>query len=287
MTLYDSLQNKFESIHIYSGYFSTECIFHNDSNPSMFVYEESDNKNYEFRCASCGKHGSLSYLDKVLGSHTTHALTQSHSRKPTVLPRWRKWENAYGDLEGIAKFAHENLKGHEEFFKRRKIDEFIEKGYFGWIDGWNLLPVFESTGKRIVDIVARAGKHKPGTRYAVSPLVSDGTHTLYCPNWKRVGDATTIYIVYGIVDAWTMESIELPCVTGISGKSLSAELLKPLNKKYIIIPDDGEEREAYNLANKLGWRCSTKILSYPDGTKDCDEIRMKFGNEYLLNMLGA
>lgn len=286
MALYELLMEKLDGRE-YSNYFTCCCIFHQESNPSMFVYEESDNKNYEFRCASCGKHGSLVYLDKYLGSHHRQSLTQSQIRKPTVLPRWRNWEQKYGDLEGIAKFAHQNVYKHMEFFKRRKIDEFIEKGYFGWLDGWNVLPVFSRYDKRIVDIVVRAGKHKPGTRYVVAPISSPDGHGLYSPDWERVNNSTTVYVVYGMVDSWAFESLQLPCVTGISGQSLSHELLKPLNKKFIIIPDLNEERSAYNLVNRIGWRAKIRLLNFEDGCKDPDDLRRTFGNEYLLNMLGA
>lgn len=289
MSLYDSLQEKFESIHIYSGYFSSLCPFHNDSTPSFFVYEESDNKNWEFKCAACGRHGSLAYLDKYLGSHHRQTLTQSQ-RKPTVLPRWSRWEHEHGDLEGIAKYAHENLlryKGYQTYFKKRGIDEFILAGLLGYLDGWATFPVFGHGGKGIIDIVVRGVRGKGDTRYVVHPDNNIGNRPLYIPNWERLNNAQTVYVVYGIIDAISLELAGLPCVTGISGKSLSADVLKPLGKRYIIVPDLGEEREAYNLANRLGWRAQVKLLQYEGDTKDPDGVRATFGNQYLLQALGV
>lgn len=289
MALYDSLQNRLDNVHVYGHYFSANCPFHDDSSPSFFVYEESDNKSMEYQCRACGVHGSLVYLDKYLGSHTRRTLTQSQS-KPTVLPRWRKWEQEYGDLEGIAQHAHDNLlrnKGYQSYFKKRGIDEYITEGYFGYLDGWYCFPVY-SYDHKLLDLVVRGSdKHKGSTRYVVAPVVTDGCGFLYCPKWVEVLNAQTIYVVYGIIDAWSLHALGLPVVTGITGKSLSADLLKPLGKRYIIVPDAGEEREAYNLANKLGWRAKVQKLDYEEGTKDPDDLRRKFGNQYLLNLLGA
>lgn len=287
MSLYDSLQEKLENVHIYSGYFSSNCIFHDDTNPSMFVYEESDNRNYEFRCASCGKHGSLSYLDKYFGSHIRTQLTQSQL-KPQVLPRWRRWEQEYGDLEGIARHAHENLKRYPQFqsyFKRRKIHEYIEEGFMGYLDGWATFPVF-SARHTIVDIVVRTTNGKVNTRYVVHPDSSTNLRPLYSPCWQKVNDAQTIFVVYGLIDSWSLHAVGLPVVTGLSGKSLSAEQLKPLGKRYIIVPDLGEEREAYLLSNKLGWKSKVQLLKYENGCKDPDDLRRTFGNDYLLEALG-
>lgn len=287
MSLFDSLQDKLENTHSYSGYFVSLCPFHDDSSPSFFVYEDSDKKSMEYQCRACGAHGSLAYLDKYLGSHHRRTLTQSHS-KPVVLPRWRRWEQEYGDLEGIANHAHNNLlrhKGYQTYFKKRGIDEYIGEGTLGYLDGWYVFPVSVPDGK-IGNIVVRSSSHKGVSRYVIAPVV-DNDCGLYCPSWKKVLEAQTIYVVYGIVDSWSIHSLNLPVVTGITGKSLSADLLKPLNKRYIIVPDLGEEREAYNLANKLGWRAIVKKLDYPENTKDSDDIRITFGNQYLLNLLGA
>jgi len=73
---------------------------------------------------------------------------------------------------------------------------------------------------------------------------------------------------------WSMESYDsislhlagLPVVTGVTGKSLHPDLSKPLRKRFIILPDEGEG-EAIQLANKLGWRASVRKIEYPDGTK--------------------
>jgi DNA primase len=107
------------------------------------------------------------------------------------------------------------------------------------------------------------------------------------PSWSKVNDAETVYVVYGIIDSISLHLAGLPVVTGVTGKSLNPELLKSLRKRFVIVPDDGEEKEAHGLANKLGWRARVKRLNYESGCKDPDDMRTHFGKEYLLHAIGA
>lgn len=276
MRLYDQLQEKLDG-HIYNGYFTCLCQFHDDRKPSMFVYEDG-----WYSCKSCGAKGTLEKLNRHLGGISVNKEPHSNT---VLLPKWKRWEENWGDLTGIAKHAHLSLKRYPDwnfYFKQRKIESFVEPGLLGYLDGWATFPVFDQEHK-IQNIVVRHTKNS-GTRYAIKAM-DDKKPLLYVPNWGRVMASEIVYVVYGIIDAISLELIGLPVVTGITGKSLSAELLKPLGKRFIIVPDEGEERDAHLLANDLGWRGKVKQLPFPDGTKDPDDIRRKFGNEYLLGAL--
>jgi DNA primase len=278
--LFDALLERMEG-RKYSNYFSAFCPFDRHKAPALLVYDDG-----MFVCLSCGKKGSLKYLDKVTGSHF---IPQRNDTVSQVLPRWRKWEEKYDDLEGIVQAAHRNLKRYPKFqvyFKKRKIEEFIDEGVLGYLDGWICFPVFETSGK-IVDIVVRSSTNRDDIRYVISPIGIHSHTFLYIPSWETVNAAQTVYVVYGIIDAISLHLVGLPVVTGVTGKSLSPDLLKPLGKRFIIVPDMGEETEAYKLANKLGWRARVKEVAYPQDTKDTDDIRRQFGNEYLLQALGA
>jgi DNA primase len=109
---------------------------------------------------------------------------------------------------------------------------------------------------------------------------------LYVPNWKRVLDSDTVFVVYGIIDAWAFEDLGLPCVTGITGKSLSYKHLKEFDKRFVIVPDKYEEDAAEHLANKTGWRATVKRLKWPPECKDPDEIRVKVGIKALATAIG-
>lgn len=277
--LFDTLLERMEG-RKYSNYFSAFCPFDKHKSPALLVYDDG-----MFVCLSCGKKGTLKYLDKVTGSHFIPQRNDTVSR---VLPRWRKWEEKYDDLEGIVQAAHRNLKRYpkfQEYFRKRKIYDFVDEGSLGFLDNWVTFPIF-SVEHRLLDIVVRSVSRTGDTRYVVHPNVG-ALRSLFVPSWERISQHQTVYVVYGICDAISLHLAGLPVVTGVTGKSLSPELLKPLGKRFIIIPDAGEEREAHKLANKLGWRCIVKELDYPEGTKDTDDIRRQFGNEYLLQALGA
>jgi hypothetical protein len=275
-----ALAEKMEQVVWHGEYFSAICPFphhgHKESHPSMLVFADG------FNCRGCGKSGKLRYLLSQI-SKSSSLLETVKVSKPSILPKWRKWANKYGDIPSIADAGHRlliNIKGHGSFFRARKIDQFIKQGHFGWLDGWALFPVFDQDGK-IIDIVVRATKGKGTTKYVVHADKGRMTPNIYVPNWKRVLEADTVYVVYGMIDAWALEEIGLPAITGTTGQSLSPLKLKPLQKKMIIIPDRYEEDAAYKLANQIGWRARVQRIKWPSEIKDCDEIRMKFGNEIL------
>lgn len=265
----------------YNGYFHTCCPFpHNgrlEEHPSFFVYEDG-----KFRCASCRKTGTLAYLDKYLGGKSIKVATG----KPQVLPQWRRWEEKYGDLENIAKHAHESCKRYPQwmfYFRQRKIDQFFDVGRFGFIDNWCLFPVMDENKKVISAVMRYTGKNKD-TRYVTRQSI-DGKQYLYIPNRSRVNNSDYVVVCYGIVDAWSFEDIGIPVITGCTGKFSSPELLRELHKKIYIIPDQGEERDAHLLANSLGWRGRVINLPYPDDCKDADDIRVRHGKDVLLQMI--
>ena len=280
MSLYESLMERLEGRQ-YSNYFSCFCPFDSHKSPALLVYDDG-----MFVCLSCGKKGNLKYLDKFTGSH--FIPSQKVNTVSNVLPRWRKWEEKFGSLEGIVDAAHKSLKRHSQFqtyFRKRKIYEFVDEGHLGYLDGYCLFPVY-SIGGRVIEIVARSTFNGSGVRYCVSSRM-DSELPLYCPSWRRLDASKSVFVVFGIIDAISLHLANLAVVTGITGKSLSPELLKPLGKRFVIIPDKDEEREGALLANKLGWRARSKNINWPDGTKDCDDIRRIYGNEFLLQTLGA
>src|SRR5688572_23834360 len=218
--LFDTLLERMEG-RKYNDYFSAFCPFDTHKSPALLVYEDG------FVCLSCGKKGSLKYLNTFTGSHFIPQRNDTVSR---VLPRWRNWEQRYGDLEGIVDAAHRTLKKYPKFqtyFKERKIYEYVDEGTLGYLDGWNCFPVYSADGN-LVDVVVRSTKNT-SIRYVVSPNDS-GVRHLYIPSHKKVQESKVVYVVYGIIDAISLHLAGLPSVTGVTGKSLKAEQLLPLGK---------------------------------------------------------
>lgn len=283
--LQSTLAEKMEQVQWHGDYFSAICPFphngHKESHPSLLVYEDG------FACLGCGKQGKLEYLAQRI-SKGSWDIGVAVTFQPSILPRWSSWANRFGDLEDIAAAAYKNLayrQMHQNWFKKRGISQFIHSGYFGFLDGWAVFPVMDKD-TNVIDIVVRGIKGKGGTKYVLCPAMRNNPN-IYVPNWNRILNSDTVYIVYGIIDAWSLEDIQLPCITGTTGKSLSPDKLKPLDKKWIIIPDRYEEDAAYHLANQLGWKARVKLIKYPEGCKDPDEIRMKYGKNTLEEYIGA
>lgn len=278
-SLYNSLIEKLEG-HPYSNYFSCWCPFDKHKSPALLVYDDG-----LFVCLSCGKKGTHKFLDRYIGSHFRPQQTQCQPSR--VLPQWRRWEQKYDDLEGIVYHAHRSLKRQamfQSFFKARKILEYVDEGNCGYLDGWVLFPVYDDR-KKLLDVVVRATSGKGDTRYVVAPRDDRGIRPLYVPSWQKVNNADTVYVVYGVIDAISLHLSGLPSVTGVTGKSLHADVLLPLRKRFVIVPDEGEEQEAHKLANQLGWRARVKELEYPDNVKDPDGLRKMFGSSYLQEIL--
>ena len=283
VNLYDSLLERLEG-HPYSHYFSTWCINDEHQSPALLVFDDGLAK-----CLSCNKVWTHAQLDKKIGSHFLPRRNDTVSR---ILPQWKKWEEQYGDLEGITYYANKTLKRFKQFqtyFKERKIFDFVDDGRLGYLDGWFVFPVYDAN-LSIIDLVVRSTKKHSDIRYVIHPR-SDGSRPLYVPCWKKVLEAEVVYCVYGLIDAISLHLAGLPSVTGVTGKSLSPELLRPLNKRFMIVPDAGEEVEAHKLANQLGWRAKVKQVNYSkferEEIKDPDSIRRVFGNQVLLQSISA
>lgn len=282
-----SLAERMEQVQWHGDrYFSAICPFphdgHIETHASLLIYADG------FSCMGCGRHGTLKYLASKV-SKSSNLTSSVKVTIPVVLPKWRKWAYRFGDVPEIARAGHKYLKafkGHQIFFKYRKIDQFIDAGQFGYIDGWLLFPVFDQTGK-VIDIVVRAGAGKSaGIKYVVKPDSSRKAPNIYVPNWKRVLESDTVYVPYGMIDAWTFEDLGLPAITGTTGKSLSALQIKPLmNKRIIIVPDRYEESAAYELSKELGMFSKVKLLKWPEGAKDPDDIRRMLGKDALMGLL--
>ena len=113
---------------------------------------------------------------------------------------------------------------------------------------------------------------------------------MYCPDWSLLSRAEEcIYVVFGMMDALTLSELRLPVVTTTGGaKSFKEEWLKDFRLPIIVVPDKGEQPQAYRLAKDLGWRGDLNKLSYPMDYKDPnDYIRNGHGKELLYELVGG
>jgi hypothetical protein len=258
----------------------------------MAVYEDAEKPEGQgrFYCSGCGKSGSHAHLWKHLTGSNAKVSVSIQNNQPKFLPKWAKWQGQYGSIENLAKEAHNNIQRfpdtHAWYIRKRGLLSIADKALLGMKDGWATFPIFDQQGK-VIDIICRNTQKVGEARYVVHPN-DEETPLLYVPNWKRVMESKLVYIVYGIIDALSLEMCDLPVITGSTGKSLSYKRLISLNKKYAIIPDEHEDIAARNLSKSLGNFTHVIRLPYEDDVKDPDGIRMKYGLDHLKNLiLGA
>lgn len=256
----------------YGTYVSMCCPYHDDSNPSLLAYADG------FVCLSCNKRGTLDELLRTLQG------------KPPAKPRWskvpwRRWLDGRS-YEELAHDAHQTLldfPGQRIYLKERKILFAIEPLLLGWIDGYYTFPICDPEGK-VVGLIVRAGNRENANdlRYCTPP---DMEPCLYVPEWKRIETTRVIYVPFGIIDCIDLWGMGYPTLTWSNGKSFPPEALQGIRKKFVIVPDAGEEKSAYALARGLGWRGSVKCIDYPAGCKDPDDIYRKYGKLLLYEAL--
>jgi hypothetical protein len=290
MSVYEDLKDRVEHIP-YSGYFCMFCPFDEHEKPALLVFEDLDKPEEErsCRCLSCGRSWKHTTLWKKVTGHNA-AIIPGMAKAQKFLPHWRRWEEMYGSIEALVQKAHENVvlhpSTHAWYLLKRDLMPVYEKCKLGYIEDWLIFPILDPSGK-ILDIIARDNKGR--SKYVIHSNDED-TPLLYVPSWKRVMESKLVYIPYGMIDALALEMCGLPAITGSTGKSLSNKRLIQLNKKYVIIPDRGEEDAARKLAKSLGNFTHVIRLPWPElgECKDPDDVRMKYGLNYLKELiLGA
>jgi hypothetical protein len=151
------------------------------------------------------------------------------------------------------------------YWELRGVEGRIEPCVLGWYQGWYTIPVFSDEGE-FQRLVLRAGKQveaTTGLRYHTS----QGEPVMYAPDWRRVKEYNTLFVVFGMIDALALSDMGYAVVTSTAGKdSFQAEWLTGYTPLIYIVPDMGEETTAHKLAKKLGARARVVGLDFPE---DC------------------
>ena len=273
----DDLIDLLEQPHKYQDYVAALCCFHDDTSPSMLVYENG------FFCKACGVRGSLSYLHRKLTGFDTVSKVKIPVKPNRSAGLWKRWLYQFNDVETVCINAHHYLLSNPSpYLRRRKVTSVVQSSYIGLIDSFFTFPVFDKEHK-IIGAVARASPtiQTKQVRFSVSP----DCNALYVPDWKRVIESDYIIVVFGIFDALGLSICGFPVVTGIAGASFNAELLDEFRKSIYVIPDLKEERQALALVSQLDWRGTPLYLDFPDGCKDTADVREKYDDETLTEII--
>ena len=105
---------------------------------------------------------------------------------------------------------------------------------------------------------------------------------LYVPRWDYWEAQGRVFVVFGIFDALSLAVAGFAASSPTAGKgSLDVRWFDQLSKLIYIIPDRGEDKEAYEYAAKLDWRGRVCKLEYNSDEKDCNDILVRRGPEGL------
>jgi DNA primase len=222
-----------------------------------------------FKCLSCDKQGKPEYLLRFLQGNSGIIIPR---KEPQVFKNpWSSWLYE-STISEVLRKAHKLLKDHPlqaQYWKSRGLPKkAIHKLRLGWLDGYNTIPIKSRKGK-IIGGVARASDSTDGPKYVTpSRYHQDNSNLLYVPSYKRIDKADKVYLAFGLISAIAIYLAGYASCSPLTGKKVNPEILKDIRKPIIIVPDKLEEKEAMMLANRLGWRGTTKLLPYHDDILD-------------------
>lgn len=271
MITYNDLMDRMQGKD-YGKYFTTFCPFHSDhSSPSMMVFKDG-----WFRClsANCNRNGSWKILwNKISGQPIkVHPETRTIFTAPTNL-------DDYVGLPELCDQAHEDLEQFSSwqwYMEQRGLSDSIEIAEIGYHRGWYTFPVYDRD-HNFQTAVFRAAPHVQevtGLRYWCHhrPM-------MYVPDWNKLRNPEFIIVVFGILDALTINKFRYPVVTSTAGAdTFNADWLDEWRVPIFVIQDKAESTSALKLISRLGWRGHSVQLDYPKGCKDPNDF-LKIGQE--------
>lgn len=275
--LYQEVLKHVDGIVERGDYASGLCPYHDDAKQSLLIYKDG------FYCLACGARGKLrKLLDKVQGV-VPSTPPQQQTRSILNLPK------GLDELEELCDNAHEMLESYREplawYLKKRAVAGRISAQNLGYFNSWYSIPVYDKDSS-FMGAVFRAGpdvQQATDMRYYIPrsqpPL-------LYVPNWSRVLRASYLVVVFGMLDALSLEELEIPACTPTHGMlSLKPEMLQDFRVPILVLPDKGEEETGARLASKLGWRGRQVSVTWMDKCKDVNDVLMSGNAQWIRDVI--
>lgn len=244
----------------YGRYLMICCPFHPDENPSCQVYPD------RYYCLACGANG---YTSELISTSKKPLSKREYKRTYNPFSRWLQNET----LTQALSIAWElNCKRPCKYMRKKRgiSNENQKKFGLGFRENWITFPILDSGGS-IIGATARAGEGNTSPVRYMSPRGQD-PNMLYIPSWKLIDKYKTVYLTFGIIDALVLAILGKPAMSTTSGKHVNPSAFNWHRGNIAIVPDLGEESEAYNLKYKLGIRGKVCVIDYPIGTKDIADL---------------
>ncbi len=245
------------------GYFLAHCVFHDDAKKSLLIYPDG----YNCRSGECRAKGPLNKLIAVLEDPGNLPRIQvAEYERPPYIP---------SDIEQLKKFVERShlaiAQGPERTFylRQRGVTKMVRRAKLGWYEGWITVPIFNSIGN-LAGLYARA---TPAEQEATGQRFHQphgSRPQLYTPGRELLNSSPTVAVVFGMMDALVLASLNIPVVTTTGGSGdFDAGWLDEYRKNFTIFPDaSGDTEPAYELAAQLGWRGRVRWLPYDEEVED-------------------
>ena len=252
------------------------CLYHDDTNPSLVVYERTQH----FECMGCNSKGSLYKLGRDLGGSYGGGYGSVIDRTPwRERPAWNQ-----GGLADYCLRSHKSLTELTQtqwYIQDRGLVDAIEPYGLGWDNGWYTIPVRNSDG-HVKGAVARASpsvERKTSMRFDM-PMGQSGL--LYIPDHKLWNDEEIVYVTFGVFDAISLALCGLASSSPTTGKkSTHASWFDDVGKRIVVVPDRNEHVDANHLAAGLDWRGQVCHVEYEGLESDPNDLLVNRGRDGL------
>jgi len=241
--------------HKYERYVAAICPFHSDARPSLFVYHD------RYFCAACGAGGTTESLLRKIGTlpERISVSTTRTSQNP-----FTRWLTQFGSIQRI---CDASIKRHSSYLEGRGISISVQRTLrLGVMENWIIFPIFNHFNEIIGAVVRQCMESSSGAKYILP--YGQSPQLLYVPSWQLIKDQNEVFVTFGIIDAISLYMLGKASCSTTTGQHINVDAFANIHKKITFVPDELEEKSAYQISTKLGLRGSVKILPYPYGTKD-------------------
>jgi hypothetical protein len=263
---------------LYSHYVAAVCLWHKDTQPSLFIYPDT------YKCSACGAFGSTQKLLNNLKNRgiSGAGVVQLTTKRYNPFHKWLSEVSLADFLKASYRLQADNPHWCT-YLDERKIDAKCRRTFkIGIRDSFYLLPVIDSS-KNVIGAVARSGKHATGSRYYI-PKDQNPSIVYNSDNFHRLQGK--LFLTFGMFDAISVYLCGYRCLSTTTGKQLDASALDSFRERIYFFPDDGEYMNAKAITRRLGWRGAVIKVDYPSESKDPNDL-LRFHPETLQEILAG
>jgi hypothetical protein len=242
-----------------SGRWKTTCPFHQDSDPSLILYDKvAEGQGWDYHCFSCGAHGVSTTMLTALN------IAQTEEQALDIL--LRDFDLKMPDHVTLTEFA--KFKGLDKIFLEASAWKDTPKGVE--------IPYFDMKQNLVSTKVRTKYYGKDKYIYKTAGSAAAVHTTPYGLHWLDLYDNSTLYITEGETDCMTLRQAGYQVLGFSSNNGFRPEFSTYLKRfTNIVVVKDNDEP---------GWRLVTSIarefpsnlymITLPKGIKDINNYHL-------------